>query len=79
MKCSVGMMQEWSNVIDARVTGQKYVPVLIPSSTLPPFRWGRRIGLEMGSLYLVWTQLSTRVAARPAVQRVFKHEGIDID
>jgi hypothetical protein len=40
MKCSVGMMQEWSNVIDARVTGQKYVPVLIPSSTPTSFPLG---------------------------------------
>jgi hypothetical protein len=46
---------------------------------LVAFRWGRWIGLEMGSLYPVWTQLSTRVAARPAVQRVFEHEGIGID
>jgi hypothetical protein len=26
------MMQEWSNIVDAWVAGQKYVPVLIPSS-----------------------------------------------
>jgi hypothetical protein len=26
------MMQEWSNIIDAWVAGQKYVPVLIPPS-----------------------------------------------
>jgi hypothetical protein len=26
------MLQEWSNIIDAWVAGQKYVPVLIPRS-----------------------------------------------
>jgi hypothetical protein len=26
------MMQEWSNIIDARVEDRKYVPVLIPPS-----------------------------------------------
>jgi hypothetical protein len=26
------MMQEWSNIIDAWVAGQKYIPVLAPAS-----------------------------------------------
>ena len=26
------MMQEWSNIIDAWVGGQKYIPILIPPS-----------------------------------------------
>jgi glutathione S-transferase len=43
------------------------------------FRWGRRIGLDMASLYPAWTQLTIRAAARPAVQRVLEHEGINID
>ncbi|WP_338829752.1 glutathione S-transferase [Bradyrhizobium sp. 27S5] len=42
------------------------------------FRWGRRIGIEMASLFPAWTRLSNRVAIRPAVQRVFEHEGIDL-
>ena len=28
------MMQEWSIIIDGRLAGQKYVPVLIPPSIL---------------------------------------------
>jgi glutathione S-transferase len=43
------------------------------------FRWGRRIGIDMASLYPAWTRLITRVAARPAVRRVMEQEGIDMD
>jgi glutathione S-transferase len=44
------------------------------------FRWGRQIGLEfeMASLFPPWTRLSSRVAVRPAVRRVFEQEGIDL-
>jgi len=31
------MMQEWSNIVDAWVAGQKYVPDLIPRS-MPPLQ-----------------------------------------
>jgi len=43
------------------------------------FRWGRRIGIDMTTLYPAWTKLTTRVAARPAVRRVMEQEGIGLD
>jgi glutathione S-transferase len=42
------------------------------------FRWGRRIGIDMSSLYPSWTRLTERIAARPAVRRVLAREGIDV-
>lgn len=42
------------------------------------FRWGRRIGIDMASLYPAWTRLTERVVARAAVQRAMAHEGIDM-
>jgi glutathione S-transferase len=40
------------------------------------YHWGRRIGLDMPTLYPDWTRITKRVAARPAVERVLAHEGI---
>jgi glutathione S-transferase len=42
------------------------------------FRWGNRIGLDMRSGYPGWTRHAERVAARPAVQRALRQEGISI-
>jgi hypothetical protein len=48
-------------------------------STLVFFRWGRRIGLDMASLYRAWTWRTTWVATRPVLQRVLDHEGTNMD
>ncbi len=42
------------------------------------YYWGQRIGLNMRSLYPIWTRLAERVVARPAVQRVLASEAIKI-
>jgi glutathione S-transferase len=42
------------------------------------YYWGHRIGVDMQTLYPVWTQLTERVVARPAVQRVLANEEISI-
>jgi glutathione S-transferase len=42
------------------------------------YYWGHRIGLDMQAQYPVWTQLTERVVARPAVQRVLANEEISI-
>ncbi len=38
------------------------------------FRWGKRIGTDMGG-YPRWAALNERTLARPAVQAVLKREG----
>lgn len=40
------------------------------------FRWGRRIGFDMGR-YPRWAGLCERALARPAVQRALAREGLD--
>lgn len=42
------------------------------------YYWGHRIGLEMRTRYPVWTQLTERVVARPAVRRVLVNEEINV-
>ena len=42
------------------------------------YYWGRRIGLDMWTLYPAWASLAERVVARPAVQRVLAKEAIEI-
>ena len=39
------------------------------------FRWGRRIGVDMGQ-YRAWAGLNDQVLERPAVQRVLEAEGL---
>ena len=51
---------------------------LVDAYLLVFFRWGNRIGLDMRSAYPGWTAHAERVAARPAVQRALKQEGIGI-
>jgi glutathione S-transferase len=42
------------------------------------YYWGKRIDLDMRKLYPAWTQLTARVVARPAVQRMMTNEGIKL-
>jgi glutathione S-transferase len=42
------------------------------------YQWGRRIGLDMRSLYPAWTNLTERIVIRPAVQRILAKEAITI-
>jgi glutathione S-transferase len=44
------------------------------SYALTFFRWGRRIGMDMGG-YPDWAALNERVLERPAVQRMLEREG----
>ncbi len=48
------------------------------SYALTFFRWGRRIGMEMGG-YSAWAELVQRVLERPAVQRVIEQEGLKVE
>jgi glutathione S-transferase len=43
------------------------------------YRWGNRLGIDMKTLYPVWTKHALRVFSRPTVKRVFEAEGIDLD
>ena len=43
------------------------------------YRWGNRLGIDMKTLYPVWTKHAMRVFSRPTVKRVFKAEGIELD
>jgi glutathione S-transferase len=45
------------------------------SYALTFFRWGRRIGVDMGQ-YRAWAGLNDQVLERPAVQRVLEAEGL---
>lgn len=45
------------------------------SYALTFFRWGRRIGMDMGG-YAAWAALNRQVLERPAVQRVIESEGL---
>ena len=45
------------------------------SYALTFFRWGKRIGMDMGG-YSAWSSLVERVLERPAVQRVIEQEGL---
>lgn len=45
------------------------------SYALTFFRWGRRIGMEMGG-YPAWAGLNGQVLDRPAVQRAIEQEGL---
>ena len=45
------------------------------SYALTFFRWGRRVGMDMGG-YPRWSALLERVLERPAVQRVLEQEGL---
>jgi glutathione S-transferase len=42
------------------------------------YYWGQRIGLDMRAAYPAWADLTSRVLARPAVQRVLALEAIQI-
>jgi glutathione S-transferase len=42
------------------------------------FRWGNRIGIDMGNGYPNWSRHAERVAARPASRRALQQEGIGI-
>jgi glutathione S-transferase len=48
------------------------------SYALTFFRWGRRIGMDMG-LYPGWAGLVERVLERPAVQRALEREGLSAE
>ena len=39
------------------------------------YRWGNRLGIDMKTLYPVWTKHALRVFSRPTVRRVFEAEG----
>lgn len=43
------------------------------------YRWGNRLGVDMKTLYPVWTKHAMRVFSRPTVKRVFEAEGIELD
>lgn len=43
------------------------------------YRWGNRLGIDMKTLYPVWTKHAMRVFSRPTVKRVFEAEGIELD
>ena len=43
------------------------------------YRWGNRLGIDMKTLYPVWTKHALRVFSRPTVRRVFEAEGIELD
>jgi len=43
------------------------------------YRWGNRLGLDMKTLYPVWTKHTQRVFSRPTVKRVFEAEGIELE
>ena len=45
------------------------------SYALTFFRWGRRIGMDMGG-FAAWAGLNRQVLERPAVQRVIESEGL---
>jgi glutathione S-transferase len=40
------------------------------------YLWGRRIGLDMTRRHPAWTDLSSRVATRPAVRRILEKEAL---
>jgi len=42
------------------------------------FRWGKRIGMDMGG-YPAWSELLERVLERPAVRRVIEQEGLKVE
>jgi glutathione S-transferase len=48
------------------------------SYALTFFRWGRRIGMDMGG-YPRWSALLERVLDRPAVQRAIEQEGLRLE
>jgi glutathione S-transferase len=43
------------------------------------YRWGNRLGIDMKTLFPVWTKHAQRVFSRPTVKRVFEAEGIELD
>ena len=43
------------------------------------YRWGNRLGIDIKTLYPVWTKHALRVFSRPTVRRVFEAEGIELD
>jgi glutathione S-transferase len=43
------------------------------------YRWGNRLGIDMKTLFPVWTKHAHRVFSRPTVKRVFEAEGIELD
>jgi glutathione S-transferase len=43
------------------------------------YRWGNRLGIDMKTLYPVWTKHALRVFSRPTVKRVFEAEGIELE
>ena len=48
------------------------------SYALTFFRWGKRIGMDMGG-YPAWSELLERVLERPAVRRVIEQEGLKVE
>ena len=48
------------------------------SYALTFFRWGRRIGMDMGG-YAAWAGINRQVLERPAVRRVIESEGLKAD
>ena len=65
------MMQEWSNIVDAWVAGQKYVPVLIPPSMplLEPTRRFNRPGAPLRDVGVIeregWASIGVTRAMLP--------------
>lgn len=43
------------------------------------YRWGNRIGVDMGASYPAWSGQVARLRARLTVQRVLEREGVSID
>jgi glutathione S-transferase len=65
--------------IDARLAGSAWLAgeemTLADPYVLVFFRWGNRIGLDMGA-YPYWAAHSRRMLERPAVQRALEREGL---
>ena len=41
------------------------------------YRWGGRLGIDMGAQYPAWTRIMNKVKARPAVQKVLADEKLN--
>jgi glutathione S-transferase len=64
-------IEQWSGeswLVDGRLTAADSYALIF-------FRWGKRIGMDMGR-YPRWAALNERVLDRPAVQQVLEREGL---
>lgn len=69
--------------IEAHLTGKTFAMggqyTVCDPYLLVFYRWGNRLGMDMKTLYPVWTKHAQRVYSRPTVKRVFEDEGIFLD